>query len=212
MENQVRELLRDIAGDIPPQREVPPTLRPRARRRIGATVGVTTVLVGALAIGGMATVRSITESSPLPANPGPTTGRAALGAGEVLTVLSQDLLAQDPDSGELRFIVDASALPEDITGAAWSPDRTWVAFRAGGRWVADTTGGAPRQLTADQGWFPYAWSPTENQLAVVNGDEMTLVDAATGDETDLGTVVGPEDNEGYAVHNLVWSSDGTRLA
>lgn len=68
MDNQVRELLRDIAEDIPPQREVPPTLRPRARRRIAAIVGVTVVAVAALALGGMVAVRSITESSPRPAD------------------------------------------------------------------------------------------------------------------------------------------------
>jgi Tol biopolymer transport system component len=78
--------------------------------------------------------------------------------------------------------------------------------------MAATTVGAPRQLTADQGWFPWAWSPTEDRLAVVHGHDVTLFDAATGDETDLGTVVGPEDSEGYAMHNLVWSPDGTRLA
>ena len=127
----------------------------------------------------------------------------------------QSLVAQDPESGEVRTIVDAKTLPEraeDITGAAWSPDRRWVAFRAGGLWVAGTIGGAPRRLTADQGWFPWAWSPTEDQLAVVLGDDVTLIDAATRHETDLGTVVGPEDIEGNAVHSLVWSPDGTRIA
>ena len=69
-----------------------------------------------------------------------------------------------------------------------------------------------RQLTADQGLFPWAWSPTEDRLAVVDGHDVTLIDAATGRETDLGTVVGPEDSEGYAVHNLMWSPDGTRIA
>lgn len=73
MENQVRELFRDIAEDIPPQREVPPTLRPRARRRIAATIGVTVVVVGALVVGGVVAVRSIPRSSPRPVNPGPTT-------------------------------------------------------------------------------------------------------------------------------------------
>src|SRR5436190_7551894 len=115
MENQVRELLRDIAEDIPPQREVPPTLRPRARRRMAATVGVTVVAVAALALGGVVAVRSITESSPRPANPGPTTEPTPLGAGEVLTggsrVMKGDLVAQDPDSGGMRTIVDAGALP-----------------------------------------------------------------------------------------------------
>lgn len=224
MENQVRELLRDIAEDIPPQRGVPPTLRPRARRRSAATVGMTVVVVGALVLGGVAAVRSITESSPRLADPGPTIEPTPLGAGEVLTVIGRNLVAQDPDSGEVRTIVDAEALPggcedecsfgnsEGITGAAWSPARGWVAFRAGGLWIADTVGGAPRQLTADQGWSPWAWSPTEDQLVVVLGRDVTLIDAATGRETDLGTVVGPEDIEGYAVHNLVWSPDGTRIA
>ena len=127
----------------------------------------------------------------------------------------RDLVAQDPDSGEARKIVDSLTLPEraeGITSAAWSHDRRWVAFRAGGLWVADTLGGAPRQVSEDLGWSPWAWSPTEDQLVVVLGRDVTLIDAATGRETDLGTVVGPEDREGYAVHTLVWSPDGTRIA
>ena len=68
MENQVRELLRDIAEDIPPQREVPPTLRLRARRRFATTVGVTVVAIAALALGSVVAVRSITESSNRPAD------------------------------------------------------------------------------------------------------------------------------------------------
>ena len=118
----------------------------------------------------------------------------------------------------MRTIVDAGSLPEregtprGITGAAWSPDRRWVAFRANGLFVADTVGGTPQQLTADQGWFPWAWSPNEDQLAVVVGHDVTLIDVATGRETDLGTVVGAEDLDGYAVHRLVWSPDGTRIA
>ena len=68
MENEVRELFRDIAEDIPPQLEVPPTLRPRARRRMAVTVGATVVVVGALALGGVVAARSITASSPVPAD------------------------------------------------------------------------------------------------------------------------------------------------
>jgi Tol biopolymer transport system component len=210
MENQVRELLRDIAEDIPPQREVPPTLRPRARRRMAASVGVTVMVVGALVLGGVVAVRSITEPSRVPVDPGPT----PLGAAEVLTVVNRDLVAQDPDSGEVRTIDDAETPPErgGIIGAAWSPDRRWVAFSAGGLWVADTIGGAPRRL-ADLGrTSPWAWSPTEDQLVVVRRNVVTLIDAATGRETDLGTTVGAEDLDGYAVSALVWSPDGTRIA
>jgi hypothetical protein len=49
-------------------------------------------------------------------------------------------------------------------------------------------------------------------LVVVLGRDVTLIDAATGRETDLGTTVGAKDIEGYAVHTLVWSPDGTRIA
>jgi Tol biopolymer transport system component len=184
----------------------------RNRRIGGGAVGV----IVALAMGTIL-VRSLTSDgipADRPVEPKPTPA-APTGAGEVLTVMSSDLVAQDPESGVVRTIVDADTLPEraeGITGAAWSADRRWVAFRAGGLFLADTVGGAPQRLTADQGWFPWAWSPAEDRLAVVHGPDVTVVDAATGRETDLGTVVGPEDSEGYAVHNLVWSPDGTRIA
>jgi Tol biopolymer transport system component len=218
MENEVRELLRGIAEDLPPHREVPRTLRPRARRRIAATVGIAVVVVGALTLGGLAVVHATIEFSLRPAVPGPTNEPTPLAAGEVLTVMSGDLVAEDPDSGEVRTIVDAKTLPprhgtpKQITGAAWSPDRRWVAFRANGLFVAHAVGGAPRQLTEDQGWSPWAWSPTKDQLAIVEGRDVTLVDVATGRETHLGTAVGAEDSEGNAVHALVWSPDGTRIA
>ena len=49
-----------------------------------------------------------------------------------------------------------------------------------------------RAATAHRGLglVSLAWSPTEDQLAVVDGRDVTLVDTATGSETDLGTVVG----------------------
>src|SRR5947199_252854 len=111
MENQVRELLRDIAEDIPPQRQVPPTLRPRARRRIAATIG-----------------------------------------------------------------------------------------------------GAPRKVAKDGRWTPWVWSPTEDQLAVLHGRDVVLIDAETGRETDLGPTAGLTEFDGYAVRAMVWSPDGTRIA
>ncbi|HTG48583.1 MAG TPA: hypothetical protein VK646_13110 [Actinomycetota bacterium] len=69
MDNDVRELLRDIAEDIPPQRQVPSTLRPRARRRVVATVGMTLVFAVAVLVGGVAVLRSITQASLVPVNP-----------------------------------------------------------------------------------------------------------------------------------------------
>jgi hypothetical protein len=68
MENQVRALLRDIAEDFPPLQEMPPTVRSRARRRLAAMVATTVVVAAALALGGVAAVRSM-GASPRPANP-----------------------------------------------------------------------------------------------------------------------------------------------
>ena len=216
-ERELREMLERRAGTISATPTDAPKAVRRARRRLVLNAAVGT-LVGIAVLGGaFAGVRAIQTASPIPAVPTPTPPES----GEVLTStdpwVAKKIVAQDPDSGEVRTIVVARALPEraeGITEAAWSPDRRWVAFGAGGLWVTDTTG-APRQLTTDLGewgWAPWAWSPTEDQLVVVLGRDVTLIDAATGRETDLGTVVGPEDREGYAVHTLVWSPDGTRIA
>jgi hypothetical protein len=71
METQVRQLLQDVAEDIPPQRHVPPTLRGRARRRIIA-VGATTLAVTAVLVaGGVGVVRSLSQP-PVPVQPFPT--------------------------------------------------------------------------------------------------------------------------------------------
>jgi Tol biopolymer transport system component len=210
-ERELREMLERRAGMISATPADAPKAVRRARRRLALNTAVGTLVGLVVLVGALAGVRAIQTASPTPADPTPTPP----GAGEVLTVGGRDLVAQDPDSGEVRTIVDAETLPEraeGITSAAWSHDRRWVAFRAGGLWVADTIGGAPRQVSADLGWSPWAWSPTADQLAVVRGHDVTLIDAATGGETDLGTVVGQEDQEGYAVHTLVWSPDGTRIA
>jgi Tol biopolymer transport system component len=210
-ERELHEMLERRAGTISATPTDAPLAIRRARRRLVLNAAVGTVVGLVVLVGALAGVRAIQTAEPIPAVPTPTPP----GAGEVLTVGSRDLLAHDPDSGEVRKIVDTVTLPEraeGITSAAWSHDRRWVAFRAGGLWVADTIGGAPRQITADLGWSPWEWSPTEDEVVVVIGRDVTLIDAATGRETDLGTVVGQEDQEGYAAHTLVWSPDGTRIA
>ncbi len=184
--------------------------RKERNRRIRAGV----VAVGVALAVGFILFRSLTPRS-IPAHP-PVTPKPAptRGAGEVLT----GGFALDPDSGQRRMIVDESALPSGaraITAAAWSSDREWVAFRGspggsqdGSIWVADTVGGAPRQVAKDGRWSPWVWSPTRDQLAVVQGRHVMLVDAATGRKTDLGSTAVTKD----WVQALVWSPDGSRIA
>jgi len=180
--------------------------RERKRRNRRIREGVVAVIVALAAAAALARTIAWERMPAVPPKP--------VGAGEVLIGV-RTLAAQDPDTGEPRTIVEDEAIPsraDDITGAAWSPDRAWVAFRAGGLWVADTIGGAPHQLSAEQGSHPWAWSPTGDRLAFVHGRGVILFDAATGDETDLGTAVADDGSEGQVAHSLVWSPDGTRIA
>jgi Tol biopolymer transport system component len=186
--------------------------RERKRRNRRIREGVLAVIV-ALAVAAVL-LRSFSTASVPAVPPKP------VGAGEVLLARTS-LGARDPDSGQTRTIVDVESLPsapgEEITSAAWSHDHGWVAFRrgsgsqAGELWIADADGGDARLLARNVGWSPWVWSPTENQIVFVLGRDATLVDAATGRETDLGTIVGAKDSEGYAVHSLVWSPDGSRI-
>jgi len=179
-----------------------------SRIRAGAVAVIVALVTAAFLV--RAIQLEVTPANPTPPKP--------IGAGEVLYGGS----ARDPDTGKARRVVDTGALPvgaRSITAAAWSSDRKWVAFRAspggssrGSIWIADTVGGAPRRVAADGRMSPWVWSPTEDRLAVVQGREVILIDAATGDETDLGTVAGSKDTEIAWVQALVWSPDGTRIA
>jgi Tol biopolymer transport system component len=219
MENHVRDLLRDIAGDIPPQGEVPPTLRSRARRRIVVNVAITLLLVLTVAVGGFDAIRSMAASS-MPASPGPSIEPSSLGGPDVLYG-GNDLWARDPDTGDGRTIVDAGSLPAtrgSITSAAWSADRGWVAFRlgngsiGGNLWAVGANGDGLRRLAPVSGYSQWAWSPTADEVVLAHNRDMTLIDPATGNQTDLGTTVGTNDYWGEVVHHLAWSPDGSRVA
>ena len=134
-----------------------------------------------------------------------------------------DLVAQDPNTGEVFTVLeccDSAGLKgkHGIEWAAPSADGRWVAFqelsrcidRAGGLWVANWTD-EPRLLTgrclenpasADGTW---AWSPTGSRLAAIEAGQLILIDAATGDRTELGKTTGD-------VTSLAWSPDGSRIA
>lgn len=141
-----------------------------------------------------------------------------------------DLVARDPDTGEVRTLVDAQSIDSTfrnliIGSAAVSADGRWVAFEvvacgggisneggAGGLWVTNGVD-EPRQLTKpcfeDPKAFTYnelwAWSPTGAQVVVARSDGLVLIDPATGDRTNLGKAKGD-------VSALSWSPNGTRIA
>jgi Tol biopolymer transport system component len=123
--------------------------------------------------------------------------------GEVITTEAGRLVAVDPDTGESRIIVDVEQTERRIGNAAWSPDGRWVAYDHYGRglWVVNAER-ETRQLAV--GFVSWTWSPTAPQLAMVRDSRLTVVDASTGRQTDLGSVVGDASAP-------VWSPDGTRI-
>jgi hypothetical protein len=59
MDNQIRELLREVADEIPEYRDLPPRFESRARRRVVYTLGATVVIAGVLVLGTVVGVSSL---------------------------------------------------------------------------------------------------------------------------------------------------------
>jgi Tol biopolymer transport system component len=224
-------------GPKPPEPDRAPPMR-----RVGALVFAAVVAIAAVVL----VIRALNEP-PQPADP-PTptpTDTALRRDGEVITYTGDDprtegdLVAQDPDTGEVRTLVAADALSRRmpleegdgflIGSAAWSADGRWVAFEVvacgggftdeagtGGLWVTNGLD-APRQLTKpcfeDPEIAPYnslwAWSPVGAQLVVAR----TSLDGNALVLIDPAT--GDRTDLGKAagdVTALEWSPDGTRIA
>lgn len=219
-ETEIRERLFDLADDAPEGLTAPPQLLRRARRRAAVTLTSSALVVITLIAGGIAGVRWFGTFERRPAvRPSPILPELR---GEILDVRGGDLVsgvrggdlvALDLDTGDTRTLVEK--IPGTIGNAAWSPDGRWVAYdlvaaqcgATTGLWVTSSRG-EPRQLTTwdcPPGREPWAWSPTEAQLAIMRtstgGHTLILIDPSTGRETSLGDIaeMGP------------WSPDGTRI-
>jgi WD40 repeat protein len=210
-ERELREMLERRAETIAASPTDAPKAIRRARRRLALNVALGTLVGLAVLAGAFAGFRTI-QAAPTPADhPTPTpSGTVLRRDGEVITTEDGSLVAVDPDTGESRIIVErsrflGSAVEQPVIGhAAWSPDGRWLAYDRFGRglWVVNAER-ETRQLAVKASWVSWTWSPTAPQLAMVRDSRLSVVDASTGRQTDLG-VVGDASAP-------VWSPDGTRV-
>ena len=122
-----------------------------------------------------------------------------------------DLVAQDPDTGEVHTLVDDDSIESGlvgrlITSAAWSVDGRWIAFetmtiRCSAKYADGTGGlwaGRRRASSVDEGMLPpdvfqalgtWAWSPAGTQLVLarssIRGTSLLVIDPTTGERSTL---------------------------
>jgi Tol biopolymer transport system component len=144
--------------------------------------------------------------------------------GQLEPVAAGDLVAVDPRTGAERVLVEDLDV---VHSARWSADGRWFAYETGTEdggtslWV---TGGSqePRVVATGGNAFPYPdtrveldwmWSPTDAELALIEQhSSVRTIDVATGETTDLGTVVDDLRQPGSSLPpEWAWSADGTRL-
>jgi Tol biopolymer transport system component len=201
-------------------------LRRRDRKRRNERIGAGVVAVGIALISFFALTRAFDGNDRTMGDPRPLkfTSTAITFTGDPRG--AGDLVAMDPDTGDVRTLIDSRWFPgvSLIGSAAPSADGRWVAFQnvhcggdaseaasPSGLWVTDGRG-EPRQLmTKCPHPLPdlWDWAPVGAQLVVarrsVEGSSLLLIDAATGVRTDLGKAAGD-------VTSITWSPDGTRIA
>jgi WD40-like Beta Propeller Repeat len=240
-----RELERLLSPRIPFDQLVQRRDRKRRDQRIRAGVLGLAIAIAVAWLG----INAIRSAPPVPAdNPTPTPTAAELRRDGEIIVFEQlgtgpgwDLAAQDPETGEVRKIVETDEIVDCpdlarcrsfVKVAEWSSDGHWVAFEVSfgsldrlpygpcrptaGIWVKNALGDA-RQLTTPCDATPGADAIEELWTWSPVGSRLAY--ARVDGETDELFVVDPSDGRRASLGTadgdltfLEWSPDGTRIA
>ena len=215
METRIRQRLRDLAEDAPTARAMPPAVRRRARRRVGATLVVGAVVLTAAAVGVSEGVRRLARQAVRPGDrPGASAFERARGW---IVVGGTGIVAVDPSDPSDRVVLtrrpDAFDRP-----VAWSPDGSRLLFlrdSIGGSFEGNDlyvlhANGTVDRLTTGGGVLGGSFSPdgTKVVFARIPGfrepvDSLFVVSVEGGTPQQIETG-GEEPASSYPV----WSPDG----
>jgi Tol biopolymer transport system component len=202
-----RELGRLSPPRIPFDQLVGRRDRKRRNQRIRAGVLGLAIAVAA-GLWGIQAIRSADVPAGHP-KPSPDSVQRRDGEAIVFTVIPRespgDLVAADPRTGKTRPLVQGLPL---AYAARWSSDGRLVAYdtapAVGGLWATDTRRGSNELVRGAVFPNEWAWSPADERIALIHNSELLVLDAVTGEKTDLGSVVG-------GALTPVWWPDGTRI-
>ena len=205
MTDTLRERLRTLADEIPPQLTMPPRLHQRAGRRSAITIVGGVVILLVLIVVSIAAMQGFLRSGrrlPLDAPPRPP---ADLSGYLVLVDMfgGQEI---DLDSGLVR----STHLAGDASPGAWSPDGSrLLVWKRHGVLAMIGPDGTTTDISSDSYVFPGSWSPDGTRIVVGvakrDAARIVVIDVETGAVTRIASGLGEPASPS-------WSPDGSTIA
>ena len=210
METKIRERLLDLAMEAPKGIDVPPTLGPRAHRRMALTLAACVCVVAVVAAGTFVGARLLGNGSTQPAHKTPSRGIFEQARGWIAIGTQQGIVAINPADPTETVSLGSSSLGTPI---GWSGDGARLLLRRyehrGANLYVLNSDGSETPVTHDGSAFWGSLSP--DGARVVYWTERTgslyLIDANGGSPRLLAA-----GNHDTALVEPEWSPDGSTIA